>query len=64
MPKVVVDANELCDVDEAAGLLNKGVATVWRWIRDNKLTVVKLGGRTLVPRSEVERLIKETDALE
>ena len=59
MPKIVVDMTEFCDVDEAALLLEKGVATIWRWIRDTKITVLKIGGRTLIPRSEIDRLKKE-----
>lgn len=59
MPKVVIDTAEVCDVDEAAGLLGKGVATIWRWIRDDKITALKISGRTLIPRSEIERMKKE-----
>jgi len=56
--KVVVDMAEVCDVDEAAGLLGKGVATIWRWIKDNKIVVIRIGGRTLIPHSEIERIRK------
>jgi len=43
-------------VDEAARQSGRGVATVWRWIRDGKIFVVRIGGRTLVPDSEIEKL--------
>lgn len=47
--------------EEAAKLLGKGVATIWRWIRDGKILVVRIGGRTLIPEKEIERLHKEPD---
>ena len=62
MTKVVVDMDEVYDVDEAATLLGKGVATIWRRIRDRKITVVRIGGRTLIPKTEVERIKNEQAA--
>ena len=59
MPKIVVDTDEFYDTDEAAILIGMGVATVWRWIKAKKLIAVKIGGRTLIPKSEVERLNRE-----
>ena len=59
MTKVVVDMDEVYDVNETAALLGKGVATIWRRIKDEKIAVVRIGGRTLVPKSEVERLKRE-----
>jgi len=57
-----VEIEDLYDVDEAAPLLSKGVATIWRRIRDNKIIVVRIAGRTLIPKSEIERLKKEQAA--
>lgn len=48
-----------CGAEEAAKLLGKGIATIWRWIRDDKVIAVRIGGRTLIPRQEVERLKKQ-----
>jgi excisionase family DNA binding protein len=59
MPKAVVDLDDFYTVDEAANLLGKGVATLWRWIRDKKIIMVRISGRTLVPKSEIERLSVE-----
>ena len=56
---VPVEVPDLYDADEAAAQLGWGVATVWRWIRDQKIIVVRLGGRTLVPKSEIDRLNNE-----
>jgi excisionase family DNA binding protein len=54
----VADAHEL---EEAAKLLGKGMATMWRWIRSGKILAIRIGGRTLIPEKEIERLQKEPD---
>ena len=54
--EAVADA---CGPVEAAQLLGKGEATIWRWIRDDKILAVKIGGRTLIPQKEIQRLQKE-----
>jgi excisionase family DNA binding protein len=56
MPKIVVDTAEIYDTNEAAHLLGIGYATLYRWIKDGKLIPLRVGGRTLIPKSEVERL--------
>lgn len=50
-----VEIEDLYDVDDAANQIHKGVATIWRMIRDEKIIVVRIGGRTLVPKSEIKR---------
>lgn len=44
-------------IQEAAEAMSVGKSTVWRWIHDGRVKTVKLGGRTLIPRVELERLI-------
>ncbi|GAI83469.1 unnamed protein product, partial [marine sediment metagenome] len=44
---------------EAAQLIGIGYATLYRWIRAGKLTPIRIAGRTLIPKSEVDRLKKE-----
>jgi len=51
--------NDACGPEEAANLLGRGIATIWRWIRDGKIIAIKIGGRTLIPRQEIERLKKQ-----
>lgn len=46
-------------VEEAAFVLGCGRTTVFQLIREKRLRVVKLGARTIVPRSEVARLLAE-----
>ena len=38
--------------EEAAEMLGKGIATVWRWLRDDKIAAVRIGGRVLIPKKE------------
>lgn len=40
---------------EAAEFLNIGYATLYRWIKSGKIKAIKLGGRTLIPASEIDR---------
>jgi excisionase family DNA binding protein len=44
-------------VEEAAHFLGCGRTTVFQLIREGKLRVVKVGARTIVPRSEVSRFL-------
>lgn len=43
-------------VDEFAAGLGIARATAWRRVRDGSVRVVRLGGRTLIPASEVRRI--------
>ncbi len=64
MTRVAIKGDAVADAygpEEAAKLLDKGVATIWRWIRDEKILAVRIGGRTLIPEKEIERLQKEPD---
>ena len=60
MSRITIKVDALVDgaygPEEAAKLLGKGIATVWRWIRDDKIMTVRIGGRTLIPSQEIERL--------
>jgi len=62
MTRVSIKVDAVADAygpEETAKLLGKGIATIWRWIRDEKILVVRIGGRTLIPRQEIERLKKQ-----
>jgi excisionase family DNA binding protein len=64
MTRVTIKVDAVADAygpEEAAKLLGKGVATIWRWIRDEKILAIRIGGRTLIPKREIERLQKERD---
>ncbi len=62
MTRVTIKVDAVADAygpEEAAKLLGKGVATIWRWIRDDKILAVRIGGRTLIPNQEIKRLKKQ-----
>ena len=64
MSRVTIKVDAVADAygpEETAKLLGKGVATIWRWIRSDKILAVRIGGRTLIPEREIERLKKEPD---
>ncbi len=66
MARVTIKVDAIVDAyspEEAAKLLGKGIATIWRRIRDERIVVVRIGGRTLIPKSEIQRLEKEPDLL-
>ncbi len=59
MVKIIIDMPDLYDTNEAARELGIGYATVYRWIKAGKLIPVRVDKRTLIPKSEVERLKRE-----
>jgi len=66
MAKIVIDMPDLYDIDEAAQVLGVGVATIWRRLKAGKLNSTKVGNRTLIPKSEIQRskkIIVATDGL-
>ncbi len=46
-------------IDEAAAELHVSPHTVRMWRRDRRITYVKVGFRVMIPREEVERIIRE-----
>lgn len=62
MPKIVVDTGEIYSAADAAQEIGIGYATLYRWIKKEKIIVVRLVGRTLVPKTEVERIKRERAA--
>lgn len=54
--KVAIHVEGASSCQEASDLLECGIATIWRMIKDQKITAVKIGGKTYVPKWEIERL--------
>lgn len=54
MPGITID--NVYETAEAAQLIGIGYATLYRWIKAGKLIPIRIAGRTLIPKSEVERL--------
>lgn len=50
----------LLSVAEAAHLLNISERLVWRMIPTGEIRSIRLGGRRMIPRSEVDRLVADT----
>jgi len=59
MVKIVIDMPDLYDTNEAAQILGIGYATVYRWIKAGKLIPVRVDKRTLIPKSELQRVKNE-----
>jgi excisionase family DNA binding protein len=62
MSKNITQANpeRLCPLEEAANYWGISIWTVRKWIQDGKVASNKLGGRRLIPMSEIDRLITES----
>ena len=50
---------KLLKVPEAAELLALSQKTVWQWIGERRIGVVRLGRAVRIPLSEIERLTEE-----
>lgn len=53
---------EKLSLEEAAAEIGRSVATMGRWIRERRIAVVRLLGRTYVTRAEVDR-VKTSEAV-
>lgn len=49
-------------VDEACHALGIGRTSLYELVKTGELKLIKIAGRTLVPRSEIERLTRVDDA--
>ena len=65
MAQIVLNLPDLYEPNEAARMLGIGYVTVYRWIKVGKLIPVRIeglkNGRTLIPKSEIERLNKRNE---
>ena len=39
--------------------IGTSAATFWKYVKVGKISVIRIGGRTLIPQSEVERILTE-----
>lgn len=44
-------------VDESAHILGCGRTKIYDLIKDDRIRVVKIGTRTIIPKSEIDRLL-------
>ena len=59
MPKLIIETTDLYSPEEAAEMLKKGRATIYRWIKKGDILPIKIGGRTLIPKAEILKHAKE-----
>ena len=50
---------KLLKVPEAADMLALSQKTVWQWIGERRIGVVRLGRAVRIPQSEIDRLLEE-----
>ncbi|GAB4035262.1 helix-turn-helix domain-containing protein [Spirosoma gilvum] len=55
-----IRAKEALNIAEASQLLGVSRWTIWRAIRSGHLTAIKLGRRTIIRRSDIDRLFEPT----
>jgi len=56
MTKILTDTTEVLGTTEAGKALGVSYATLFRWIKAGKIIPIRLSGRTLIPKSEIERI--------
>ena len=59
MAKILLDTDSLFDTTEASQMLGMGYATLYRWISRGKIVPIRVMGRTLIPQSEIDRILQD-----
>jgi len=54
--KITVSSDDLISVADAAKQLRVHYTTVWRWIENGEINVIRIGKHILVPIAEVNAL--------
>jgi len=54
-----IEMDYLYKVDEVSLLFRVSKRTVYNWIKQGKMTVIRLGNEFRIPSSEVERILNE-----
>ncbi len=49
------------NVSEGARIIGVGRTTMHKMIREGRIRTVKIGARTIIPKSEIDRLLNSTD---
>jgi len=61
--KASIFIDNVTTIEDASEKIGISVATAWRWIASHDLIAVKIGDRTVIPTSEIDRL-KEKQRIE
>lgn len=59
MGEVKTEIMEYFSKSQAADILGVSRQTIWRWIKEGKIQLVEIGGFELIPRSNLEQIVKE-----
>jgi len=57
-----IELHDYVTQTEAAKLLGVCRMTIWQWLKDGKITPVKVAGIRMIPQSEVERINREKNS--
>ena len=55
-----IQLRDYLNQSRAAEILNRNRTTIWRWMKEGKITYVLIGDMRMIPRSEVERVAAES----
>ena len=53
---IAVKTDDLYELQQAADTIGVGIATLYRWMKDGRITPLRIGNRTYIPASEIQRL--------
>ena len=56
-----IQLRDYLNQSRAAEILNRNRTTIWRWMKEGKITYVLIGDMRMIPLSEVERLAAENN---
>jgi excisionase family DNA binding protein len=56
--QINIDTKDLKTIDEAAAIFQKHRNTIYNWLEDKRICGVRIGGRTLIPQTEIDRILK------
>ncbi len=59
--EIKMRSDDILSINEAAEVLGKDRATIYRWIAKGQVVTVRLGDVQYILKSEVERLKKESE---
>ena len=56
--EITIDTRDLKTIDESANLLKKYRTTILRWLKEERICGIVIGGKTFIPQSEIDRILK------
>jgi excisionase family DNA binding protein len=53
------DVDQLFGLDRTAQILSVSIWTIRKWVSNKRIKSIKLGGRRMIPKSEIQRITSE-----